>query len=211
MKLENCQGEQAVLVHCDSEQDLTKRVNTWIESNQSKDSDLKIYLPAGESPIPIYKEWEKTSPQFLTRLKLIQIDDVCSGPKAFMFKDFFKAQLPSFQNQFHWIESESVQADIALLGLGTNGHVAFHEPGLPQDFHFGKVTLADETCKRLGLDANTQGLSYGLGAFMKTKSIRMILRGSSKDQTLKQVLEGNPSFPAAQLLKHPDFKIFKSN
>ena len=39
--------------------------------------------------------------------------------------------------------------DVALLGLGPNGHVGFHEPGYHADFLGGRVTISDETKQRV--------------------------------------------------------------
>lgn len=165
-------------------------------------------MPAGNTPIPLYRAWEKHRPPFLESLRFIQIDDLLNGKKKGLFKKFFEAQLPSHAARFEWIENSAPQqADLAVLGLGLNGHVAFHEPGLPADFQFGEVELSESTKTALGLEAKAKGITYGAQAFFNAKAILILVTGASKKDILARLrarTEPDPKLPISLLLDHPD-------
>jgi glucosamine-6-phosphate deaminase len=199
------------LVVCDNNEEMTHLVADWCSEHIATHHARTVFLPAGNTPIALYERWEKQRPEEIKNLRLIQIDDVLSGPKAGMFKQFFEDHLPSFRDQFEWIESAPQTdrgADLALLGLGLNGHVAFHEPGMPMDFFCGCLKLSEVTHRNLELAPTTWGISYGIGAFIKSKSIAMMVNGASKRAILDRLLARDPSLPAFGLLDHPDFTIF---
>lgn len=181
--------------------------SNWIKHEVEQNGARTFFVPAGNTPIGLYNDWEKNKPAYLEKVKLIQIDEVISGPQTGMFKKFFHEYLPSYSKNISWIGEKQENADIAILGLGLNGHIAFHEPGLPPDFTMGCVKLNDITCKNLGAGENAWGHSYGLGAFLKCKKILMIVLGGSKKEILAKLLAGDPNVPAARLLKHPGFEI----
>jgi hypothetical protein len=155
----------------------------------------------------LYKVWETKKPDYLRGMDLVQIDDVLTGSQRGMFKRFFDEHLPSYLTQLRGIEMGDRQADLAVLGLGLNGHVAFHEPGVDSGFYSGCVRLSEVTCQNLELEPGTWGISYGAQAFNACKSILMIVCGSSKREILQRLLEGESSVPASALLNHPSFTI----
>lgn len=170
-------------------------------------------MPAGNTPIPLYENWEKHKPDFLKSLKLIQIDEVLFK-KPYLFQSYFKKNLPSYQNQIDYINEAEKFADLALLGLGLNGHVGFHEPGISNSFFSGCLKLSSETVEQLKLEAprekdNHWGVTYGLNAFMKCRSVALVVRGASKDKVLQSVLEGDKSYPASELIQHKSLFVFK--
>jgi 6-phosphogluconolactonase/glucosamine-6-phosphate isomerase/deaminase len=184
--------------------------NDWLSEKVRTTGARRLYLPAGETPIPIYQNWTKAEPAFLKSLGLYQIDEVLTGPRRGMFKSFFEEQLPNLQNQFTWIEGGGYEpADLAILGLGLNGHVAFHEPHLPLEFKYGEVELSPETCSRLDISPGTKGLTYGLGSFMNCKAVLMIVRGESKQTIVNRLANENESLPAHALKQHADFSLLQ--
>lgn len=185
-------------------EDIVKDANEWLGNRVEQYKARSLFLPAGETPKLLYAKWRASPPIYLAGLKLYQVDDVIEGPGKGIFAKFFREELPSLVVA----PPESPKdADLAILGLGTNGHVAFHEPGLPAEFSFGEVELHADTAERLHLATGTKARTFGVGAFMKSKAVLMIVRGESKRAALKRLLEGDPTLPAAGLLPHLDFTI----
>jgi 6-phosphogluconolactonase/glucosamine-6-phosphate isomerase/deaminase len=58
------------------------------------------------------------------------------------------------------VEKEGI--DVALLGLGPNGHVGFHEPGLKANFEGGRVMIKEETKKRVPGATTNEALTFGV-------------------------------------------------
>lgn len=184
--------------------DIVKDAEEWLENRVKLYGAKSIFLPAGETPKLLYANWRKAPPPSLKELALYQVDDIIEGPGRGVFSHFFKSELPGYV-----VEPPTIlrKADLAILGLGTNGHVAFHEPGLPMNFTFGEVKIHADTASRLGLEAGTKASTFGVGAFLATKSILMIVRGESKRMAFNRLREGDPTLPASGLLVHKDFIV----
>jgi len=197
------------LVVCKDREGVAEAVNRWLESCFVTDSaSHSLYVPAGSTPEPLYQLWREQNPEYLKRLRFVQIDDVLDGPERGCFHHFLQRELGPWRSQLVGFEQGDQQAEVALLGLGLNGHVAFHEPGLSKTFYSGCLPLSKETCDRLRLEPGTWGASYGLSAFLKCKKVAVMVWGESKRGILKRFLSGVGDFPALALRDHPQLKVF---
>ncbi len=107
---------------------------------------------------------------------------------------------------------EEMQQDVQILGIGSNGHIAFNEPGTP----FGSVThivdLTESTIKdnsRLFADINDvprQAFTMGLKNIMNAKKIVILANGANKAQAVYDLVHGEVTekVPASILQLHPD-------
>ncbi|MCC7403959.1 MAG: 6-phosphogluconolactonase [Bdellovibrionales bacterium] len=190
------------LVVCKGMASWVERAHQWcVESFQ--DGHRTYYLPAGKTPTPLYEYWEKTRPAFLAQSHLIQIDDVVSSPHHGLFAKFFIEHLPHYQSRFV-SGDQYTQGDVAVLGLGLNGHLGFHEPGLPWALYQACVPLCNETCDTLKIPRGSWGVTYGLSAILSTAKVLLLVNGASKRKILRQVLDAKIDVPATRLLKeHP--------
>jgi 6-phosphogluconolactonase/glucosamine-6-phosphate isomerase/deaminase len=195
------------LVVCDSTEAFIRSASDWCREHVASSQAKSMFVPAGRTPVGLYEHWEKVRPDYLVGMRLLQIDDVLTGTQRGVFRRFFEDHLPGFRDGFQAIETAAEIADLSLLGLGLNGHVAFHEPGLDGSFFSGCVRLSETTCGNLGLEPGTWGLTYGAGAFRQTKGILMMVQGGGKKAILGQLLSGDRRLPAAALLDHPNFTI----
>ncbi len=186
--------------------DLNQEASEWLARHIAEGA-RSVFLPAGKTPEKLYALWEKERPKFLEGATLKQIDDVLTGPQAGVFKKFFEEHLPSYTGQFEWIDRADGGADVAILGLGLNGHIAFHEPSLPTNFYGGCVELTEITRRTLGLGEPTWGLTYGASTFMQCRSILMIASGESKRDVVARLSQASPTLPASVLLEHRDFTL----
>jgi glucosamine-6-phosphate deaminase len=104
---------------------------------------------------------------------------------------------------------------LALVGLGTNGHVGFNEPAvrLPAAVH--KVALAPATMARaqeeLGDERVTPyGLTLSLAQIMKAREMVLIASGSHKAAAVGGMFSGvlTTTCPASLLHLHPAVTVF---
>ena len=105
-------------------------------------------------------------------------------------------------------------ADVAFLGVGRNGHVAFNEPGTRLDDGARVVELADAT--RAGAAAAfapaaapTRGITLGLAELAAARQIALLATGAGK-RAIVAALLGEPASserPASLLLDHRDFTL----
>jgi glucosamine-6-phosphate deaminase len=103
--------------------------------------------------------------------------------------------------------AEAGGVDLALLGIGRNGHIAFNEPGTRADSRTRMIRLSESTRQAnarffSSLDeVPTQALSLGIGNIMESKAILLIAAGQSKSAVLKAALTGpiTDQLPASYL------------
>lgn len=107
--------------------------------------------------------------------------------------------------------------DIQLLGIGTNGHIGFNEPG--DKFADGPfaVKLAQSTIKAnkkyfeaVGDTMPEYALTMGIGDIMRSRKIILIATGESKAKAVKALVEGEVTSecPASILKLHGDVTVF---
>lgn len=106
--------------------------------------------------------------------------------------------------------------DIQLLGIGSDGHIAFNEPGTPFDSPTHVTDLAESTikdnCRFFDNDISkvpTQAVTQGIGTIMKAKNILLIATGANKAKAVKDMIDGpvDEACPASILQKHPNVTI----
>jgi 6-phosphogluconolactonase/glucosamine-6-phosphate isomerase/deaminase len=173
---------------------------TWIHANVKPGQ--RVFVPAGGTPTPLYRRLCHEPDALLRSLRLVQIDEILDGPKRDFFRSYFEAELKPYGAQMEWINDANKAADVAILGVGVNGHVAFHEPGLPRHFYSGCVRLSAETMGYLDLKQPTWGLTYGVGAFLQAKKILVLAMGPAKQKVIARALRDR-SLPISWILEHP--------
>jgi glucosamine-6-phosphate deaminase len=105
--------------------------------------------------------------------------------------------------------------DLQLLGIGSNGHIAFNEPGSAKDSRTRVVDLKESTIEdnaRFFASADEvprQALSMGMASIMDAKEIVLIANKESKADAIAKSLEGpvTEEVPASILQEHPNVTI----
>ena len=106
--------------------------------------------------------------------------------------------------------------DLQILGIGSDGHIAFNEPGTPFDSLTHVADLAESTIidnSRLFNDISevpTKAVTMGLQSIMNARKIVLIATGKNKAKAIKELLRGDKSIdnPASVLQDHPDCTIY---
>ncbi|BCB05402.1 glucosamine-6-phosphate deaminase [Bacillus sp. KH172YL63] len=105
--------------------------------------------------------------------------------------------------------------DLQVLGIGSNGHIGFNEPGTSVESGTHLVELTPSTRKANARYFNrieevpTHAITMGIKSIMKSREILLLVSGKKKQNALKQLLEGEitDSFPASILNRHPNVKV----
>ena len=117
-------------------------------------------------------------------------------------------------------ELTSAPVDVAFVGIGENGHIAFNDP--PADFQTEEPYLIvelDEACRRQqvgeGWFANisevpTRAISMSPRQIMHAREIVAVVPDQRKAKAIRLCLEGQvrPEAPASILRKHPNTTVF---
>ena len=106
--------------------------------------------------------------------------------------------------------------DIQVLGIGSDGHIAFNEPGSSLVSRTRLVALTEQTIKDNArffaseADVPRRAVSMGVGTIMEARKIVMLAFGANKAAAVKAAVEGGISqfCPASALQMHPDAMVF---
>lgn len=107
---------------------------------------------------------------------------------------------------------EEMPRDIQILGIGSNGHIAFNEPGTPFGSTTHTVRLAESTIRdnsRLfdSIDEVPRAaFTMGLKNIMQSKKIVILANGANKANAVYGLVKGEVTerVPASVLQLHPD-------
>lgn len=107
--------------------------------------------------------------------------------------------------------------DIQLLGIGSNGHIGFNEPGTSFDAVTHVVNLKQSTIEdnaRLFFDGKIddvpkQAVSMGISNIMNAKKVLLLAFGKGKAEAVKGMIEGpvTEELPASVLQNHKDVTV----
>lgn len=105
--------------------------------------------------------------------------------------------------------------DLQLLGLGSNGHVAFNEPDtfLTVGSHETKLTQSTIEANARFFDSMDEvpktAITMGLGGIMQAKKILVIANGEGKADVVEKLMNGKitTEVPASMLQMHRDVTI----
>lgn len=105
--------------------------------------------------------------------------------------------------------------DLAVLGLGRNGHIGFNEPGSPFDSRTRVVTLEESTRAANapffppGEPVPERALTAGIATILSARSILLMASGEAKAAAIQRLAQGEPDpwFPASALARHPDVTL----
>ncbi len=107
---------------------------------------------------------------------------------------------------------DTLVPDIQVLGIGSNGHIAFNEPGTPFDSVTHIVDLAESTIKDNSRmfasidEVPRQAFTMGLKNIMNAKKILILANGANKAKAVFGLVKGEitENLPASILQNHPD-------
>ena len=117
-------------------------------------------------------------------------------------------------------ELAAAPVDIAFVGIGENGHLAFNDP--PADFETEEPYLIvdlDEMCRRQQVgegwfasldEVPRQAISMSIRQILKTREILVVVPDARKANAVKACLEGEiaPLAPASILRRHANARVY---
>ncbi len=119
--------------------------------------------------------------------------------------------LPDAGPAYEALIREAGGVDVQLLGIGTDGHLAFNEPGSSLGSRTRIKTLTEQTrrdnARFFGSvdDVPRHVLTQGLGTILRARHLLFIATGSGKAAAVAAAVEGplSASCPASVLQLHP--------
>lgn len=191
-------------------------------------------LATGSSPTALYQKMVESDLDF-SKLYSVNLDEyVGLAPDheqsyhAFMQEHLFNAKpfkesflpdgmaedLEQAAKDYDDILSQHV-IDLQILGIGSNGHIGFNEPGTSFDSQTHVVDLTDSTIKANSRfftsrdQVPTKAISMGIASIMAAKKIILFAYGDKKADAIFKMVNGpvTEEVPASVLQYHPDVTL----
>jgi glucosamine-6-phosphate deaminase len=233
------------LVLCETKQELGRRAAAdgaeLIRAAIRERGGANIILATGASQFEMLGELVAAEGIDFGQVTAFHLDEYIampiSHPASFRgyLKQRFVDRLPRPPAAFHYIDGEADPAaecrrvgeiiarhpiDVALIGIGENGHLAFNDP--PADFRTEQPYLVvelDEACRRQQWgegwfetldDVPRQAISMSIRQIMKSAAIVCSVPDRRKAEAVRGAVEGpvTPELPASVLQQHDRATIY---
>jgi glucosamine-6-phosphate deaminase len=194
------------------------------------EAGLKVIgLPTGSSPETMYKELRESDLDF-TDVVAINLDEYIGleadhpqsyahfmDEQLFNEKSFKETHIPDGtasdeEDETYRYNQVIVEnpIDLQILGIGTNAHLGFNEPGASFESLTEKVELTEDTIeanKRFfdsADDVPKYAYSMGIASIMSADKIMLLAYGESKAEAVANAINGpvTEDVPASILQKH---------
>jgi glucosamine-6-phosphate isomerase len=200
-----------------------------------------VCVPSGDSPKGLFKEWKSQQEEkiidmhswyFLGLDEWIGLGETDEGSCRYMLnRDLFLplgihaekiccfdgktndtgAECNRVEDHIH----QYIAIDVAILGLGMNGHVGLNEPGTSPLLR-SHVSEIHPVTKQVGQKYFSspqqlhKGITLGIATLMESKHVILLVSGQKKAAILQEAIEGaiTPEVPASLLRNHPHFMVF---
>lgn len=203
-----------------------------------KQGKVTLGLATGSSPVGLYKRLVEAHKEGLSfkDVQSFNLDEYVGLSKDhdqsyyhFMFEHLFKhvdfnlenVHLPKGEGSLEEVaaEYESMLSqnpqDLQLLGIGSNGHIGFNEPGTSFDSTVHVIRLKEETRQDNARFFNSIdevphfAITMGIKDILRAKKILLVASGKNKAMAIKEMLEGKirEEVPCTILQNHPDVVV----
>lgn len=199
-------------------------------------TDLVLALPTGRTPLPFYLELARRDQEGridLRRARAFNLDELAlprEDPRSFHsymtqhawvhiglrrdrcdIPDGSAPDLPAECRRYEDAIAAAGGIDLAVLGVGVDGHVAYNMPG-PVTLPTHVVRLPDGLAASLGLPPVSwplRALTMGLGTLRAARAVVVLATGEPKAGAVRALVRGpeDPEWPCSFLGRHPGLVV----
>lgn len=222
--------------------DIARRAADAVEGLLKRKPNAVLGLATGSSPVPLYQELIRRHREeglSFAGTKAFLLDDYVGlspeHPEAYrnvIEREFVghvdipgeavrtpdgnAADIPAAAAEFEAAIKGAGGVDLQILGIGTDGHIAFNEPGSALTSRTRVKTLTEQT--RIdnsrffdSLDeVPVHCVTQGLGTILEARHLVLIATGANKAEAVAQLVEGPVSafWPATAMQLHAHATVF---
>lgn len=216
--------------------EMSKEAAKRVAAMVRKKPDCVLGLATGSTPVGLYKElirMHKEEGLDFSKVTTFNLDEYVGLPPEhdqsyhyFMWENLFKhinidprnVHIPQGMAEdvdrfCEWYENRIKEVggiDLQILGIGSNGHIAFNEPGSSLGSRTRIKTLKESTRRDNARFFNSidevpkYAITMGIGTIMEAREIILLASGKNKADALKKTVEGpiTAMCPASVLQLH---------
>ncbi|HLN79938.1 MAG TPA: glucosamine-6-phosphate deaminase [Thermoanaerobaculia bacterium] len=197
-----------------------------------------LLLPVGKTAVPVYRELARLNAAgraSFRRATTFNLDELSVPPddprsfRSFMERHLF-SKVDLDRRRIRFLRGDSPDAerecaryervlaregppDIAFVGVGENGHVAYLEPARALPPRTSLVSLSASTRRGLAADGvrpvPRDAFTVGIETILSSRTILLVATGRKKAAAVAAALEGpvTPRCPASFLSLHPGLSV----
>ena len=199
-------------------------------------------MATGSTPLGVYQELVRMHREGLfdfAQVTTFNLDEYVGLPTTnpqsyhyFMHENFFRhvniapgnIYIPSgttsnYQSFCDWYEQRIEECggiDVQILGIGSDGHIAFNEPGSSLSSRTRLKTLARPTIEdnarffKRAEDVPIYAITMGVGTILEARSLVLLANGKNKATAVAEMVEGpvTSMITASALQLHPSATVF---
>src|ERR1700742_1971600 len=210
-----------------------------LQETIKKSGAVRIIVATGASQLAFFKALTSAPGIDWARVEMFHLDEYVGLPishpasfRKYLLERFIR---PTGIQRYHLLDGEGDVAtvcrdaarelngapiDVAFVGIGENGHLAFNDP--PADFETNKpyfVVELDQACRQQQVgegwfkdmsEVPKQAITMSIRQIMSARKILCGVPDARKAPAVKACLEGpvSPAAPASILQNHPDVNVF---
>jgi len=226
------------ITRCATVEELNERASDMLIADLKENPQSLVCAATGNSPTGIYKKVaDKQNSIVVEHLTFIKLDewyglgaDDTGSCEYYLHKHLlqplevsadryisFDGKTADPDKEFERVNKyldENGPIDLCILGLGTNGHIAFNEPAdvLQPHAHLGTLSETSLTHNMISESGTVikHGMTLGMADILQSRKIILPVFGRSKRDIMQRLTEGKVSthLPASFLWLHPDVHCF---
>ncbi len=222
-------------------QEMSKKAAEILIKKVHENPNAVLGLATGSTPVGLYNEliedYQKNGTSYKD-IRTVNLDEYIGLPKedknsyfTFMCEHLFNplkipndhTHIPNGNTTNHIEECDRYekiieslgQVDLQILGIGSNGHIGFNEPGSSFTGNTHIIDLKESTRQANARffesieDVPKQAITMGVGTIMKSKEILLLASGKAKAEAIRGTIHGEitEELPASILQTHPNVTL----
>jgi len=223
-------------------EELSRRAARMVADELNTKPNAVLGLATGSSPLGLYQELVRLHREEgldFSQVTTFNLDEYVGLPAKhpqsyhyFMYENLFKhvnipkerIHIPSgttsnYQAFCQWYEDRIMECggiDVQLLGIGSDGHIAFNEPTSSLASRTRLKTLARQTIDDNARffddveDVPIYAITMGVGTILEARKLVLVANSEKKAEAVAKMVEGpvTSMVTASALQLHPDAYVF---
>lgn len=228
------------MVVVESVEEVAQRAADYVEALLERKPDAVLVLPTGRTPVALYREMKRRYAAGridFSRARTFNLDEwvgvapdepgsyagfmtehlysrVNLRPENCLIPDGLAADLEAECRRYEDRIRQVGGVDLAVLGIGQNGHIGFNEPGTSFEArtHVTAVDLSTQLANAYAFDGRpvpSRAITMGIGTILEARDILLLVTGPEKSEILLRALTGpvGEDVPASILRRHPSVTV----
>ena len=230
------------VIVCKTYEEMSREAAQAVAETMNAKPNAVLGMATGSTPLGLYQElvrMHKRGELDFSQVTTFNLDEYVGLPTdhdqsyhRFMHDNFFKhinippqnIHIPSgttsnYRAFCEWYEKRIIECggiDVQILGIGSDGHIAFNEPSSSLSSRTRLKTLAKQTIDdnarffKSADEVPVYAITMGVGTILEARKILLLANGKKKADAVAQAVEGpvTSMITASALQMHPDATVY---